>query len=61
MKQYLVQFVVQAESVPDALSQAERYLNTGTRCVDCDVVAMIDNKPYPTPAPRLGDALQKQS
>lgn len=40
MKKYVVEFIVQTDdkcSVFDALRQAEMYLNTCDRCVDCNV------------------------
>lgn len=56
MKNYTVTFIVQAKDVHDALSQAEGYLNTGDRCVDCNVEATVwldENRTMPVPAKRL--------
>lgn len=57
MRHYKVTFIVTAEGDVEALAQAEKYLNTGGRVVDCDV----DPRPVdrrcepglPIPAPYL--------
>jgi len=53
MKRYLVQFVVQAESATDALDQAEQYLNTENRTIDCRVMGPTGPLGQIS-APRLG-------
>lgn len=57
LKNYKVTFVVQAYNAIDALNQAEMYLNTGNRCVDCDVLGPSAARPGerldPHPADRL--------
>lgn len=58
---YKVTFVVQAESLMDALSEAEGYLNTGDRVVDCNVAKLPEGEQsdstthmsLPKPAKRL--------
>lgn len=51
MTKYLVEFVVQVEKtgeewveLREALRQAEMYLNTGDRCVDCNVSLLTDER-----------------
>lgn len=56
MRDYLVQFVVQGESLEDAVRQAERHLNVMGRFVDCDVLELTGgerSKAMPVPATRI--------
>lgn len=53
---YRVLFVVQADDLRGALDQAEEYLNTGDRVIDCDVALAPVQGPAPgppRPAPHL--------
>lgn len=57
-KKYIVEFVVEGDSLFDALNQAEQYLNTGKRCIDCNVSEYSTIEPkraasLPMAAPRL--------
>lgn len=60
MKEFIVQFVVQARDVKDALGQGEQYLNTGSRCVDLNVIELTEETVFapltkPATAKRLGE------
>lgn len=57
MREYIVVFVVQADSLQEAMYQAEMYLNTGDRMVDCNVSCsptVVFNLDLPEPAPKIG-------